>query len=219
MTSTHRVSTALGRIAARATNAFRIIRPASAEQPAGGWPIHMIRPDMKNIPQVPFPEGFGIRTMKRDEPWLWTDIHRDAEPHGGNIRDDLFASQFGTDPGDIETRCLFITDPDGEAVGTISAWYDPDFRGEMYGRIHWVAVRHAYQRRGLAKAALSYAMSQLAEWHDKCYLDTGSGRLVAIRMYLGFGFVPYMEVPNAHEGWSAVRANLDHPVLEKLDLG
>ena len=39
----------------------------------------MVRTHMENIPQYPFPEGYGIRPMRLDEGGLWTDIWNDAE--------------------------------------------------------------------------------------------------------------------------------------------
>jgi ribosomal protein S18 acetylase RimI-like enzyme len=95
----------------------------------------------------------------------------------------------------------------------ISAWYSREFRGEDHGRIHWLAVRPAYRRRGLARAALSHAMNRLAEWHDRCWLDTQAHRLPAIRLYLDFGFRPDLEPEGALEAWRRIRAALDHPGL------
>jgi GNAT superfamily N-acetyltransferase len=180
----------------------------------GAW---MLRPDLQNTPQVPFPVGFGVRGLRPDEGPLWTDIIRDAEEYF-SIGEEIFARTFGVDPDSIPQRCYVITGPKGNGVGVISAWYDRDFKGGDWGRIHWVATRPTYQGRGLGKAGLSYALNQLARWHTRAYLDTQTARLPAIKMYLDFGFVPDFDQKDAREAWRDVKAKLTHPTLEALDL-
>lgn len=180
--------------------------------PAGGNSVFMVRNSMDLIPMIPFPDGYGIRTMTTDDIGLWTDIERDAEPYLA-ITDDLFRSQFGEDPGSIERRCFIVTGPRGMGVGTISAWYDRDYHGMDYGRIHWLAVRKAHQGKGLAKAALSHAMNQLAQWHERCYLQTSTNREGAIRLYLNFGFEPDLTGDDAPARWRELGSRLKHPLL------
>jgi len=189
------------------------------QEPQGRHPfgagVTMIRPDLRNIPQVAFPEGFGIRPMRLDEVGVWTDIHRDSEEHF-KISDTLFYSQFGQDLQAVQWRCFLITNEKGVAVGTISAWYERDYKGQDYGQIHWLAVRPAYRRRGLAKAALSFALNKLAQWHERCFLDSSTERLPALKLYLDFGFVPDLSKEQAVENWRGVKDKLEHPTLEKL---
>jgi len=179
-----------------------------------GYSVNMIRPHLRDIPEVPFPPGFRIRPMRLDEGGLWTDIWRDAEPYF-DISDDLFQREFGFDPQAVPWRCFLIVDERGVAVGTISAWYDRNYRGQDYGRIHWVATRRAYQGKGLGRAGLSYALRALARWHDRAVLDTQTRRLLAIRLYLDFGFLPDLEPPGAVDAWREVQAQLKHPALER----
>ena len=143
---------------------------AAYDDPAGAA-LAMVRPHMNDIPQFAFPDGFSGRPMLAGEGALWTDIQRDAEPYHA-ISDDLFALNFGADLAATTWRCFFIVDSRGVAAGTLSAWYDRNFKGGDWGRIHWVAVRPAYQRRGLARAALTFAMGRLAQWHARAMLTT-----------------------------------------------
>jgi beta-glucuronidase len=147
----------------------------------------MIRNHLRDIPEAAFPPGYGMRTMTREDVGLWTDIQRDAEPFI-KITDDLFVREFGDDWEGVKRRCFLILDEKGLGVGTISAWRNVDFQGRDYGRIHWVAIRPAHQRKGLAKAALTAALKQLAQWHDCAYLVTSTERIGAIRLYLDYGF-------------------------------
>jgi beta-glucuronidase len=190
---------------------------AGPETSLAGWVVDMVRPDLADIPQVPFAEGFSIRAMRRGEGGVWTDVQRDAEPYS-TMADDLFYEQFGSDLPATLRRCYFIVDEKGSAVGTISAWYDRHFKGQEWGRVHWVATRRAYQRRGLMKAGLSYTLNRMAEWHERACLTTQTKRLGAIRLYLDFGFVPDMDCPGAARAWREVRDSIKHPALDALDL-
>lgn len=188
----------------------------TAPSPGGpsGTGVIMIRPNMANLPVVPFPAGYGIRSMTVDDIGLWTDIQRDAEPHL-KITDTLFQQEFGDDIEAIKWRCYIVTDPRGLGIGTISAWYNRDFRGQDHGRIHWVSLRPSHQGKGLAKAALSDAMNRLAQWHDRSYLVTSTERIAAIHIYLNFGFVPDFTPANALTAWRDLGARLKHPALEQ----
>ncbi len=186
------------------------------QRPPGGWPVQMIRPHMRDIPPTPLPDGFSMRAMRPEEIGLWTDIQRDAEQFIEDIDDELFMDEFGDDLEAMRWRCFLLVDADGVALGTISAWYSRDFKGQDYGRIHWFAVRPAYQGRGLGRAALSHAMERLAEWHERAWLATSTGRLAAIKLYLDFGFVPDLEPDGAREAWRDVASHLDHPALKGI---
>lgn len=191
-------------------------QPAAPHLGPAGYSLVMIRPHMRDIPDVPFAEGFGIRPMRLDEGGLWTDIERDAEPYYP-IESDLFTSQFGGDLQATQWRSFILTNHKGVGVGTISAWYHADFKGERWGQIHWVAVRPAYQGLGLGKAGLSFALRQMAQWHERCFLGTQSFRLPAIGLYLDFGFLPDLDSPQALEAWREVKRTLHHPVLEGIE--
>ena len=186
------------------------------------WPsgtgVVMLRSHMDGIPMVPFPEGYGIRPMSVADIGLWTDIQRDAEPYI-RIGDGTFMDSFGDDLAALPWRCFIITDPKGRGVGTISAWYNRNFRGLDYGQVHWVAVRPAYQGRGLAKAGLSYVMQRLAKWHERSFLDTSTEREVAIRLYLDFGFEPDLTPAGAWEVWSKFASTVKHPALARALAG
>lgn len=187
----------------------------SAASDVGNISVRMVREHMRDIPQASFPGGFSIRPMGRGEAGLWIDIQRDAE-RLMEIKENLFEKEFGSDFAATRERCFFIINARGVATGTISAWYSADYKGQDYGRIHWVAIREAYQGKGLARPALSHAMNYLAGRHKRAWLATSSARIPAIKLYLDYGFVPEMGVPNAAEAWEQVRGVLKHPVLMGL---
>jgi beta-glucuronidase len=191
------------------------VQPAPADAP-DNMTVNMIRPHLRDIPDVPFPDGYGVRALHRNEGGLWEDIWRDAEPFF-KIENGLFEKEFGDDPAAIERRCFIITAPDGVAAATISAWYSRDIDGLDYGRIHWVATRKTYQGKGIMRAGLSYALQQMAQWHTRAVLGTSTGRVAAIKLYLDYGFLPDMSAPYAREAWTSFRKKLNHPALAFLD--
>ena len=180
-------------------------------------PVEMIRPHLRDLPQAAFPEGFAVRPMRYpDDIQLWTEVQRSAETHFP-IQDNLFVNQFGDDANEVSNRCYLVIQPSsGEAVGTISAWFGGKAGpgGEDWGRIHWVAVRPEYQGRGLGRAALAYALHRLVYLgHDRAWLATSTARLAALKLYLDFGFMPDLSLPDAPEAWDMVRSHLAHPGL------
>ena len=189
--------------------------PSPRQAASRDLPVRMIRRHMKNLPQYDLPEGYTIGPMGRGDGALWTDVQRDAEPVL-EITDHIFWQEFGDDPAGIERRCYLIRDPRHLAVGTISGWYSRDFRGQDWGRIHWVAVRPSQRGKGLARAGMTYAMNRLAEWHERAWLLTSTTRLPAIRIYLDFGFEPDMQTEADAVAWRQVAAELDHPTLRGL---
>jgi beta-glucuronidase len=199
-----------------------IPEPVAPEGPPGpgptGYPVMMIRPNLDDLPEVPFPEGFRARPMGPEEAGLWADIWRDADA-STKLGVDLFRNQFGDDMPATRWRTFFVVDEHGVAVATISSWYNRTYEGEDYGQIHWVAVRRRYWGRGLGKAMLAHALKQMAQWHDRAFLGTQTKRLAAIKIYLDFGFVPDMRYPGAERAWREVRANLDHPALRAMGEG
>lgn len=190
------------------------VDPGPARGPAG-FAVSMSRAHLHDIPGFPFPRGFGVRSMRPEDGAVWEEIERDAEPFF-NLDPGLFAREFGGDAAEIAQRCYFITGERGEAVGTISAWHSRGGRGEAWGRIHWVAVRPAFQGKGLAKAGLSYALRRLAEWHGRAWLATQTARVGAIKLYLDFGFVPDVDTDGARQAWRELRGQIKHPAIDAM---
>ncbi|MHB9025550.1 MAG: GNAT family N-acetyltransferase [Armatimonadota bacterium] len=178
--------------------------------------VAMVRPHLRDIPDVPFPPGYGMRPLRRDDGALWTEIVSEAE-QWSTIDDDYFAKEFGVDPDGIEQRCYFVVNPAGEAIGTISAWHSLDAEGHDQGRLHWFAIRPAYQGCGLGRPVMSFLLKRLAELHERAYLITSTARLPALKLYLDFGFVPDLDAPEGPDAWRKVKEVLPHPALDRIE--
>jgi len=102
-----------------------------------------------------------------------------------------FEKEFGSYRDEMEERCFFIVHKEnGRVIGTATAWYNNDFKGERYGRVHWVGIHPDFQGKKLAKPLLAVVMMCLAKHHDKAYLTSQTTSYKAINMYLDFGFAP-----------------------------
>jgi len=182
-----------------------------------GLEVYMVRRDLDAVPVLPWPDGFAVRTYRPGDAGLWTDIWSEADPFGP-MDPGMFFQAFGDDLPALERRCYFVENEAGAAVATIASWYNRTYHGDDYGQIHWVATRKPYWGRGIGKAMLSHALVEMGQWHDKAFLGTQTLRLPAIKLYLDLGFVPDLDYPGAREAWREVKAALQHPVLEALDL-
>ncbi len=179
-------------------------------------PLLMFRENLRAIPQYSLPAGYSARMFRPDDRKAWLRIWRAAERYE-KITPKTFDGNFGSDLPAMERRCLFLVAPGGQDVGTITAWYERRYKGNRWGRIHWVAIVPQLQGRGLAKPMLAAGMNLMRSLrHRRAILDTQTTRIAAIKTYLDFGFVPELSRPDARRAWRLVRSHLPHPKLKGL---
>jgi ribosomal protein S18 acetylase RimI-like enzyme len=185
-----------------------------SESTIPNFEVLMIRTNLEDFPQAAPPSEFQIRTYRESDALEWVRIHELADQYN-KVTLETFQHEFGYDIEAMSDRGFFIETQAGEVIGTATAWYDEDFEGEPYGRVHWVAIIPEYQGRGLAKPLLSAVMKRLAQSHDKAYLVTSSARIPAIQLYLKYGFQPFLHNVESLKAWDLVSTQLDHPLLRK----
>lgn len=193
------------------------MEPQDAGEP--NTELRLLRNDMDGIPQYELPEGYRFRTYRDGDEKTWLDLHIAGEPFV-DMTPDLFRNQFDTGADVLPERMYFVETVEGVPAGSITAWWDQDRYGvDERGRIHWVIVHPDHRRLGIAKAMMTQAMFTLGEHYRWAMLDTSSGRPVALRMYLDFGFVPdpaQLSDPEVLAGWQRVQAVIRHPVLAEV---
>lgn len=151
-------------------------------------PLVMVRDSLEGIPKHGLPAGYSLRGYQPGDEQLWEEIHLLADPYS-TITTDLFQREFGTDEAVLAERQFYLLDAEGQAIGTATAWFDDNFRGCAYGRVHWVAIVPRYQGRGLAKPLMTAVCRRLRELgHERAYLTTATARIPAIGLYKQFGF-------------------------------
>ena len=178
--------------------------------------IAMVREHLNDIPEYELPPGFSLRRYQPGDEEHWVRIHLEADRYS-TITPELFVREFGADPQLLAERQYYLVDADGNVIGTATAWLDENYKGRVYGRVHWVAIVPAMQGRGLAKPLMAAVCRRLRELgHDRAYLITSTARIPAIHLYLKFGFVPEIRNPEDREVWRELLPLLKGPPdLEK----
>ena len=179
-------------------------------------PLRLWR-DSTALPSIPLPEGYSFRFYRPGDRDVWIGIEQSAKEFetfddGVKAWETYYAGHLDELPG----RMLFVVGPDGEDVGTATAFYDvPD--GDRYGDgfVHWVAVRRDRQGRGLSKPLIARCMRRLAELgHTRFQVPTQTTTWVACKVYLDLGFRPTARSAKENElGWRIVARLTGHPTL------
>ncbi len=172
-------------------------------------PLTMIRSDTENIPLFDLPEGYSIRNFKKGDQHTWAEI----ETAAGEFKTtdealQRFNEEFGPYIKEFEQRSLFLVNMQGNCIGTGTAWYNNNFKGERYGRVHWAGIYLEYQGKNLAKPLVSAVMNVLKQHHTILYLTTQTTSYKAVKIYLDFGFKPLIESDLDREGWELLSKKL-----------
>jgi GNAT superfamily N-acetyltransferase len=176
----------------------------------------MQRSHLHDIPQYALPPGYHFRNYREGDGGRWRTLQSETEPFI-EITPDYFEQQYGSALDALPDRMFFVESDDGATAGTITAWWEHDrLNPNERGRIHWVAVHPAHQRRGLTKPMMTLAMNRLAQEYRSATLGTSSGRPWAVKVYLDFGFLPepaQLAKPEIRAAWEHVQSVIAHPTL------
>ena len=161
----------------------------------------MIRNSLRGLPQHALPQGYSFRWYRNGDRDVWVRIHELAERYTPTTAE-VYDAQFGKNEIELARRQAFLLDPTGHEIGTATAWFQDDYHGQRFGRVHWVAIVPGHQGKGLAKPLLTTICNRLLELgHDRAYLTTGTARLPAIHLYLTYGFEPEIQTDEDCRVW------------------
>ena len=167
--------------------------------------VVVIRENGSILRPYPLPAGyhFAIFTPADEESW----VRLQAEvTHVENCAQGkrIFREEFlmaGEEipckdcPGYAETvrRTVLIKADNGDLVGAATLWTGDTF-GQIWQRVHWVAVHPEHQGKGLAKCMIARMLELYGELgcQSPIYLTTQTKTYRAVRVYAQMGFVPYM---------------------------
>ena len=130
-----------------------------------------------------------------------------SSPSKTRVKSRTRTSQCGVNSAlrDLRQRQCYLLAPTGEVVGTGTAWFNNNFEGARWGRVHWLAILPEFQGRGLAKPLMTSICRRLGELgHEQVYLSTSTARPVAIGLYLKFGFEPLIQSPEDAVVWREI---------------
>lgn len=168
-------------------------------------PLFMIRDTLENIPRFTLRAPFSFSWYEKGDEEQWVDIQCKADKYNA-ISLDLFRKDFGNDADVLHQRQCFLLNAGGGAIGTASAWFDEEYKGKPYGRLHWVAIVPEYQGRGLALPLVSLVLGRMRELGHTCgRLATSSSRVPAIQLYGKFGFVPDINNEDERCAWREIQ--------------
>lgn len=172
-----------------------------------------MRHDLKEIPDYELPAGYKFQAFKQGDEKEWARIETAVGEFDSEARAlERFTEEFHPYIKEFEKRSLFLVNEADEKIGTITSWYG-NYKNDIIGRIHWVAIRPEYQGKGLAKPMLSGAMKLLAEFHNRAYLTSQTTSYPAINLYLDFGFQPVIEKESDKEAWYLLEEKLNKKIL------
>lgn len=170
---------------------------------------------LKGFPHFALPMGYTIRGYQAGDEAAWIQLHKIGDSISTcEFNEALFRKEFGWDVESLRSRMFYVVAPDGEIVGTTTAWFTDEETSR--GRIHWVIVHPQHRQQGISKAMLGHAMQRLAQSHEQAMLVTSLDRPWAIKLYLDFGFLPAPSEasdPGHFDGWAALQKTLNHPRL------
>jgi ribosomal protein S18 acetylase RimI-like enzyme len=142
------------------------------------------------VPRFVLPRGFSFVWFTEGKEEKWAEIESSVGEFT-NIEESLiyFQKEYLPYTNELKQRLLFVTNVNGEEVGTITSWWN------MTGRrrdpsIHWFAVKEEYQGLGLGKALVSECLNRLLllEGNKDVFLHTQTWSYKAISLYQKAGF-------------------------------
>jgi GNAT superfamily N-acetyltransferase len=164
-------------------------------------PIRMTRANLNDLQAFALPDSFSLRWYRPGDEAHWMRIQLAAD-HFNQFTPKLFRAQFGLDEILLSQRQCYLLNPLAEVVGTGTAWFNDDFEGARWGRVHWMAIAPEFQGRGFGSALLTAICQRLRELgHKRAYLTTSTARVAAIRLYRKFGFEPLIRNVGDERVW------------------
>ncbi len=147
----------------------------------------------RDFPEPKLPEGFTFVKFdgSEEDKRHWAEVLITVGFHGGSVEKgvETFNHEFGSDLELAKRRVFFIKAPDGEYIGTCTAW---EYANLNRGTVHWLGVNPKYQKYGLGRAIIEMCMHILKEELPglPAYLGTQTSSHKAICLYLKLGFYP-----------------------------
>ena len=143
------------------------------------------------IPKFELPDNFVFSTFKLGDEKSWAEIETSVLEFPNELDAlILFQKEYLPFIVELEKRCLFIENKEGEKIATSTAWWCySGARRDPW--VHWVAVKPQYQGLGLGKAIISKITQLMLEIEGDrdFYLHTQTWSHRAIKIYEKLGFV------------------------------
>ena len=174
--------------------------------------IFLLRPDLRNIPELKLPEGYVELSNCDLLLSEWVSLLDTVFPAGGytldRVRPLVESGIWNVDRVKLVAR-------EEQIVALSMAWHEPAL-WPFSGFVYWVAVLPEHRNLGLGTFVLNRVLQHFAsEGLRDAVTYTEEFRLPAIRMYLSSGFVPLITdtARDERERWQRVSDALGKPGL------
>lgn len=176
--------------------------------------LWMINEEIRSCPLAPLKEGFNLRPWQIGDTQVWAEIITQAG-EASHLQAALtrFTAEFSGLEQLLQSRCLILQTRDGQPIGTAMGWLNKEFGDGTYGRLHWVSIIPEYQGLGLARPLVTHAIERMKSDHTKAYLKTQTTSYKGIKLYLDYGFRPFMQSEDCLEGWEIVSRVLKQDLI------
>lgn len=174
--------------------------------------IFLLRPDLKNIPELRLPEGY--MELPNSDLLLneWVSLLDTVFPAGGYTLDRVRPL---VESGIWNVNRVKLVVKENEIVALSMAWREPAL-WPFSGFVYWVAALPEHRSLRLGTFALNRVLQHFAnEGLRDAVTYTEEFRLPAIRMYLSSGFVPLITgtARDERKRWQRVSDALGKPGL------
>lgn len=133
------------------------------------------------------PQGFTVRTLRREELSTWKAMPFDdaetAQAYAG-FMDEFFRITYAAQEETFFASTLVVCAPNDYIVGTCFLWKAYG----LFNTVHWFKVVKAYEGRGIGRALLSILFQEVTAADLPIYLHTQPESFRAIKLYADFGF-------------------------------
>lgn len=159
---------------------------------------------LDKLSEYVLPPGYGFRYFQPGDERLWAKIETSAGEFPDTDSAIVGFRRYYPSNDLLDERMIFLTE-DGTPFATATAWYGDGGPCAPQGRLHWVGIDLAHQRRRLSYPLVSLALARLrALGHTSAYLTTQTSSWPAIKVYYRFGFEPMQYSEKDSEGWRIV---------------
>lgn len=175
-----------------------------------GPQLCMKRRHLEDLPALPLPAGYTIRTSREGDGPHWARILRESFAND-TFDESSFERIMKAHPAYRADRVFFACGPDGSPCGTASAYRDGSY-GPDIGYVHYVGVCPVHAGKGLGVLLSLAVLRQFrTEGLRGAVLQTDDFRLPAIKTYLKLGFLPLVVHENQPARWNRVFEQLGLP--------
>ena len=152
--------------------------------------LYMKRPAGAPIAKSPLPDGFRFAFFKSGDEQDWARIETSVLEFNSEFAALMHIKEYFIPfIEELEKRCIFIENENGDKVATSTAWWH-EVEGERRAWLHWVAVDPHYQGLGLGKALTSRVTELMIELEGDVdfYLHTQTWSYKAVNIYMANGY-------------------------------